>query len=222
MSLEGGGVKGIAYGGVAMALEQIAFLDHIEGFSGSSAGSQAAALLAAGYTGRELMEELVSMDFNSLLDSATTSNSNNNMFSVTNPLDDLKGLIEKFGWFKGEVLEREIDRLIEKKTGLKGTTFKQLLEFNGKRLRVTATCVTTQRLLWLDAESYPDMPISKAVHASSAIPFFFQPVSYDGLLLVDGGCIRNLPHDAFQGNAGSMLALSLRHGGADLKALENR
>ncbi|GMH84026.1 hypothetical protein TL16_g09791 [Triparma laevis f. inornata] len=153
------------------------------------------------------------------MDSVTTSSG---LLSIKNPLNVLKGLLENFGWFKGEVLEAEIDRLIGKKTGVKGMTFAGLLKYNRKRLRVTATCVTTQRLLWLDADSYPDMKISKAVHASSAIPFFYQPVLHDGLLLVDGGCIRNLPHDAFRGEEGSMLALSLRPGGADLKALENR
>ena len=52
MILEGGGVKGIAYGGAAAALESAGLLEEIEGYSGSSAGSQAAALLAVGYTGK--------------------------------------------------------------------------------------------------------------------------------------------------------------------------
>ena len=36
-----------------------------------------------------------------------------------------------------------------------------------------------------------------AVRASSAIPFLFQPVRIGGRLYVDGGCLRNLPFDAF-------------------------
>ncbi len=52
ISLEGGGVKGIAYGGAAAALESAGLLDDVEGYSGSSAGSQAAALMAIGYTGK--------------------------------------------------------------------------------------------------------------------------------------------------------------------------
>lgn len=67
VSLEGGGVKGICYGGSAAALEQAGLLNEVEGYSGSSAGSQAAALLAVGYTGKELTEELVSLDFAELL-----------------------------------------------------------------------------------------------------------------------------------------------------------
>ena len=36
-------------------------------------------------------------------------------------------------------------------------------------------------------------PIAKAVRASSAIPGVFQPVEYNGKLLVDGGVIDNIP-----------------------------
>jgi len=208
ISLEGGGVKGIAYGGAAAALESAGLLDDVEGYSGSSAGSQAAALMAIGYTGKELTEELVGMDFTELLWASRGSAGNR----FPNVLDDLMGLMDKFGWFSGDVMESMIDELIERKTGLKGTTFKQMKEWNGGkvRLRITAVCVNTQRLMWLDADTAPDMSIAKAVRASSSIPIFFQPVEHEGLLLVDGGCIRNLPHDAFPDDEGSMLALSLR------------
>jgi NTE family protein len=37
--------------------------------------------------------------------------------------------------------------------------------------------------------------IAKAVHASSAIPGVFEPVSHDGKLLVDGGVVDNIPID---------------------------
>ena len=58
LALEGGGVKGIVYGGSAAALETAGMLSNIVGFSGSSAGSQGAALLAAGFTGEELTKEV--------------------------------------------------------------------------------------------------------------------------------------------------------------------
>lgn len=52
-----------------------------------------------------------------------------------NVLDDLMGLMDKFGWFTGEVLEDKIDEMMERKTGLKGTTFQQLRDWGGSRLR---------------------------------------------------------------------------------------
>ena len=70
------------------------------------------------------------------------------------------------------------------------------------------------RLVYLDHVSHPDMPVALAVHASSAIPFFYQPVLYEGKLYVDGGAIRNLPWDGFEKDENhTMLALVLRTGG---------
>ena len=71
--LEGGGVKGIAYGGAVRALDDAGLLSEVEGFAGSSAGSQAAALLAAGYSGEEMGRTLRDMDFKQLLDDSSTS-----------------------------------------------------------------------------------------------------------------------------------------------------
>jgi NTE family protein len=192
-------VKGITYGGSAAALESAGLLANIVGFSGSSAGSQAAALLAAGYSGSELTHQLINTDFNSLLDRTSW-----------NPLEEVQGLVDNYGFFKGEALQAQIDALLALKTGKANTTFLELYKHSGKELKVTATCVTTQRLVWFDKDSSPDMPVSVAVRASSSIPFFYRPVEYQGNLYVDGGCIRNLPHDAFPQGSGSILALSLR------------
>ena len=59
LALEGGGVKGVAFAGAARALEEAGLLQRFEGFAGTSAGSQAAALLAAGFTASELEEALL-------------------------------------------------------------------------------------------------------------------------------------------------------------------
>ena len=142
------------------------------------------------------------MDFTSLLD----------LSPGWNPVDNLKGLVDSYGWFRGQVLEDTIDSLIARKTGKRNTTFEELYSLTSKHLRLTATCVSTHRLIWMDHVSFPTMPVAKAVRASSSIPFFYQPVEHEGLLYVDGGCIRNLPHDAFPESKG-VLALSLREGG---------
>ena len=56
-----------------------------------------------------------------------------------NVLEDLMGLMDKFGWFSGDILESMIDELIERKTSLKGTTFKQMNEWNGGKVRLRIT-----------------------------------------------------------------------------------
>lgn len=205
---EGGGVRGIAYGGVVKALEEAHLLEHVEGFSGTSAGSQVAAFLAAGYSGAEIIEELIHVDFNSLADTNS----------------GVLGITSKFGYYKGDALENMIDTLIKKKTGIEGTTFAQLREYSCakgscKELRLPALNVNTGRLTWFNAQTTPGVSVAKAVRASSAIPLFYQPASIkmpDGetYLFVDGGTLRNLPHDAFDVTPDKpALGLSLRDNG---------
>ena len=51
---EGGGTKGSAYPGVVLALEAAGVIGSCKKFAGTSAGAQTAALVAVGYSGKEL------------------------------------------------------------------------------------------------------------------------------------------------------------------------
>eukprot|EP00924_Labyrinthula_sp_SR-Ha-C_P000533 snap_masked-scaffold_27-processed-gene-1.52-mRNA-1 protein AED:1.00 eAED:1.00 QI:0/-1/0/0/-1/1/1/0/457 len=216
---EGGGVKGTAYAGAILALEEHKLMDNVRGFAGSSAGSQQAALMAARYTGEELHDVLSDMEYSDFMDtSSSTVEMLESSFSIINPFEDIWRLIQKFGFFKGEAIETVIDTLLAKKTGRNGTTFRELYEYSKMELRITATCVSTGYLEWFDRNNTPDMKVSRAVHASSAIPFVYEPVLHDGKMYVDGGCLRNLPHDSFPG-LGSILAFSVREFG--LLGVEN-
>jgi NTE family protein len=185
MSLEGGGVKGTAYGGAVRALEDAGLMGSIKGFSGSSAGSQAASLLAAGYSGRELGDALMGLDFNQLLDDSSIGREES--WLPGNPIEDIQRLFTKFGWFKGDALQQKVDDFLRVKTGLVNTTFQQLHEKTGRWLRLTGTCITTRSLEWFDHERTPDMPVALAARASSSIPLFFQPVQWKGKLYVRPG-----------------------------------
>ncbi len=63
---DGGGVKGAALAGCLAAAEEqgVQFL----GFGGTSAGSIVATLASVGYSGKELGELLVGLEFNTFLD----------------------------------------------------------------------------------------------------------------------------------------------------------
>eukprot|EP01065_Artemidia_motanka_P000777 TRINITY_DN10369_c0_g1_i1.p1 TRINITY_DN10369_c0_g1~~TRINITY_DN10369_c0_g1_i1.p1 ORF type:complete len:416 (+),score=107.98 TRINITY_DN10369_c0_g1_i1:336-1583(+) len=144
------------------------------------------------------------MDFTSLLDGSSGPLPNwagptgrKAVDGVVSQLERAQRLRTNYGLFQGEALERAFDRLVQAKTGTANTTFSQLRQLTGRELRVTGTCVTTGRLEWFDADSAPDMPVSKAIRISSGIPFFFEPVHWNGKLYVDGGCLRNLPIEAF-------------------------
>src|SRR5215208_1143668 len=84
---EGGGVKGIAYGGALEVLEQSQITPQVEKVAGTSAGAITATMVALGYTAAEFIEIMMGLDFSKLEDGS-----------------DLGGpvrLIEHFGWFKG-------------------------------------------------------------------------------------------------------------------------
>ncbi|GMH51120.1 hypothetical protein TrRE_jg12736 [Triparma retinervis] len=118
--LEGGGVKGIAYGGCLAALASAGLLDSIDGIAGSSAGSQAAAMIAAGYTGPEIVEELLKLDFTMFLTDGSW-----------NPLADTHKFVKQYGWFSGDTVVHELDMKLKHKTGLVNTTMAQLYNVTG-------------------------------------------------------------------------------------------
>jgi len=201
LALEGGGVRGVTYSGAVRALQDAGILQGMEGFSGTSAGSIGAALLAAGYEAEEVADELRLVDFKSFLDSS------GNVFV------DVSRLMANFGWYSGTPLLDLVEGMLFRKTGVANVTFGKLYELSKKELRITAVNMNTGVLTFFDRRSATDMPVAKAVLASSAIPFFFRPVSYNGDLFVDGGVARSLPLDAFAGDNGTILGLSLmRHG----------
>lgn len=93
------------------------------------------------------------------------------------------GILNAFtgmGMAKGEKLEEFV------KTKVKTTNIESLkLPF-----AAVATDLNSGARVVLDRGS-----VAKAVHASSAIPGVFEPVNYQGQLLVDGGVIDNIPID---------------------------
>lgn len=65
---EGGGVKGIAYGGVLDLLEAKGIMPQIKKTSGASAGAIAALLVGLGCSAAEVTKILSDMDFKKFLD----------------------------------------------------------------------------------------------------------------------------------------------------------
>lgn len=203
--LEGGGVKGIGLVGAIARLEEDFEIARV---AGTSVGSIVGSLVAAGYSGTELVDEVFAFPFQKVQD--------------PDPIDRLPVL--------GPLLSIAADR------GVWNTTFvrdylAELLAAKGVhtfadlrlpdagssltrerryRLVVTATDVTAGELLYLpwDYQSHfgldPDeQSVADAVAASIAIPFFFEPVTLtdarngDEHVLVDGGALSNFPISVF-------------------------
>lgn len=201
--LEGGGVKGIAYGGGACALEAAGLIDDIKTFRGTSAGAIAAALLASGMGCDAMHTALWSVRFDDLIESDGI-------------LASLEQLRSAYGLHDGAQIQLHVERLLASQLGNSSgsITFSELRQRTGKELEITATSLTTSRLKFFNADLTPDVPVALAVRASSTIPLVFTPAIIDGEMFVDGGLLRNMPIEQDTSSrtsaTGTILALGLR------------
>ncbi|NGX62010.1 MAG: Photosystem I assembly protein Ycf3 [Chlamydiae bacterium] len=247
LAIQGGGPKGIAYLGAIEKLEEEGLLDELKRVAGTSAGAILATLLAVGYTYEELYEILMNFDIQHFLD-ATSENERFAKAAFKSAQTQEKGpvlqallgeqiqdichlkpkkLYNKLsgltGLFEGEKFLTWIDELIEKKTGKKNCTFKELqtcIRKNPdqfKQLHIYATRVTptfSETHFSSEDKDWEDLVISSAVRASMSIPGVFRPhqllyKSKEGAephtreenKYVDGGLLNNFPLDTFDSQA---------------------
>jgi NTE family protein len=198
LALEGGGSRGIALNG---AIAEILRRGHeIRRVVGTSAGAIAAGLVAAGFSG----DELVNMSVGRTPDGLP-------LFSeyVTEPLvpmsPDVEPIIsevqlaalklptelghrllsahaalaflDRGGFISGEGFVGWIMRVLEdKQRGLSRVTLGELHAQTGRHLTVIVTDSTARRLRALNHVSAPDCPLVSAVRMSISIPLFFAEV----------------------------------------------
>jgi predicted acylesterase/phospholipase RssA len=184
--LEGGGIKGIAHVGAITLLSEIGIYNNILHVAGTSAGSQVAALIAARFTVSEIHDLVMNTPFAQFSDSSCGC------------FRDLYRLYSRYGYHKGTFMENYINSILKSKFKIDRITFKELFAKTGVHLKLTGTCVSDRALEWFDHEMSPLMEVAKAVRISCCIPLYFEPVKYNNKLYVDGGCLRNLPIDAFE------------------------
>ena len=187
---EGGGVKGIALIGAIYYLEEQGYT--FERFAGTSAGAIVTSLLAVGYTGKDLKNILLNLNFKD--------------FYVKNKLNLLPfigptiSLFKNKGLFSGNNIEKYLNKLYKAKGK---TKFKDIAVNGYSPLKIIASDVTNKRLLILpdDLVKYNINPlefsIAKAVRMSISIPFYFNPVvlkhDKNSSFIVDGGLLSNFP-----------------------------
>jgi predicted acylesterase/phospholipase RssA len=166
------------------------FLNHITGFSGTSAGAILASLLACGMSLSDLKTLVEVVDFSTFLDESLSS-------SFPDCIKDLY-LVEQYdGLCSGSAFYDFMGVHISSLTGSKDTTFQELWDAKGIRLILTVTDLRGRKSVHLDHVNHPDMPIRLAVRMSMSIPFVFRPVVYRGMVCVDGGLLDNMPLHVF-------------------------
>jgi NTE family protein len=188
---EGGGVKGIGLVGALCVAEEKGY--KWKRVAGTSAGSILAALLAAGYTGQEMYEIMVSKNFTDFLAPTWYD-----YFPFLGPSARL--------WFKkGLHPTSRLEKWLEQLLAAKGVhTFKDLEQKEAK-LNIIVSDITLENLLVLpqDLVAYGHDPscfsVAKAVGMSCSIPFFFEPAKLVNkqinktCYIVDGALLSNYP-----------------------------
>lgn len=192
---EGAGIRGIAYCGAILELEERGMMTGIEKVGGTSAGAMMALCLSLGYSSTEISDLLYSTNFKKF---------NDGRFLLPGGVNRVS---KYFGWYRGQKLTRWLEAIIAKKTGDPNITFEELYTKGFKDLYVTATVLNEQRMVVLSRKTYPQMRVKDAVRISGSIPLYFEAVLVDkqghvsrsprnpkGLdVMVDGGFIANFP-----------------------------
>ncbi|MDQ1593091.1 MAG: hypothetical protein QOG71_3718 [Pyrinomonadaceae bacterium] len=188
---EGGGVKGIAYGGAVEVLEESRITPQIERVAGTSAGAITAAMISLNYTAAAITKIMLTLPFEKFEDGC----------ELVAPIR----LIRHYGWFKGNYFLNLMESYIEAKTGDGRATFRDLTEKykdeNFKDLYVFGTDLSQQAVQEFSYRATPDVAVADAVRMSMSIPFFFEARYYeqDGAnnVYCDGGVLNNYPVSTF-------------------------
>ncbi|WP_168209499.1 patatin-like phospholipase family protein [Mycobacterium helveticum] len=201
---EGGGVRGIGLVGAVDALAQAGY--RFPRVAGSSAGAIVASLLAALQVAGEPLSRLTDVmrdiDYRKFLDRSPIGR--------VPVIGGGLSLLVSDGVYRGAYLERLLAGLLgelgvrtfaDLRTGEKPDQF-------AWSLVVTASDLSRRRLVRIpwDLPDYgvdpDDFPVARAVHASAAIPYVFQPVRVAGATWVDGGLLSDFPVQLFDEPAG--------------------
>lgn len=196
---EGGGVRGIGLVGAVDALAAAGY--RFPRVAGSSAGAIVASLIAAIQVGGQplsrLAEIMRSIDYRKMLD--------RNLIGRVPLIGSELSLLVTDGVYTGDYLERLLTHWLGEfgvRTFGDLRTGEQPEQFAWS-LVVTASDLSRRRLVrvpW-DLPSYgidPDkFSVARAVHASAAIPYVFEPVRVRGATWVDGGLLSSFPVEMF-------------------------
>ncbi len=195
---EGGGVLGTAYAGAIEAAE--AHGVRLRAAIGTSVGSIVAALVAGGLKADEMLQILRDLPLRKFISQQVklTSWWQNALVRFGTrfggkPLEMLAYGFWERGRYSSEPIEQWVNDVLLKHGRLKARHQKVTFDDLPLPLAVLATDLTERAAKVWTTDRNPHASVAFAVRCSCSIPFFFQPVVYEGKLLVDGGLISNLP-----------------------------
>jgi NTE family protein len=153
-------------------------LNNINSYYGISAGSILCSMLAIGYSIEEIEDFF-------------------NKFNIKNFINDMdiNHFLNNYGLSCGNNRDIIAQSLITYKLGENNLnyTFKELYEDKNIKLNIFATCLDDKTLWKFSHNSNENIPIWKAIVASSNIPFILSPIEINNKKFVDGALINNYP-----------------------------
>ena len=180
--ISGGGLKGLAGLGALTCLIDNEIILFPEIYAGSSIGSVICFLMNIGYNSKDIFNILLEIDFTKLIKYIEPEN------LLIDPC---------FGLSSPEPILQAIYSFMKKKNIKKNITFRELFNMTKSKLIITGTCINDVTINYFSVDTYPNMPILKAIRISISIPFIFRPYLFENKLWVDGGCMDNFPIELF-------------------------
>lgn len=205
--LSGGGARGVAHIGVVERLEEVGM--PVDSVTGTSAGALMGALMAGGFSGREIEELFTRVDFNrSFLDPLGRTlgrtlqedeSENGTLMSL-----HLEAGVPSFALAlrEGVEIRKTLEGLMARADYFSGGDYDRLKH----PLRIVATNLETGR-----GKIFDRGDLVEVLRASMAVPGAFRPVVIEGVPYVDGALVENLPVFTARGifNPGVVLAVDV-------------
>lgn len=175
IAYSGGSTSGILLIGAYQALYKNGLIATCQGAVGTSIGSFFALISVLGADPNDLAEQILTLDISRLADYSY------NIFK------DITNIETRYGLCNGLYLECWVDRYIEKIINKAKITFKELHSITQKHLKICVFNESKQCCEYWSHENMPDVPVSHAIRISTSMPLFYETVTFQNNLYVDGG-----------------------------------
>ena len=187
--LSGGGPSGIAYIGIFKSLIDNNIIDSqlkdIKEIITTSVGILFSILIITKQNTKVIENLMMGCDINTIL----------NLDDI-----DINSILLEFGLFSNKKLSEFIESYIKNIYNIENISLKRFYEKTNIKLTVKVYNTTTKQIEYINYINNPELKLSLLTMMTTAIPFFFKPVSYNDNLYVDGGLRGSFPIEVCESN----------------------
>lgn len=196
----GGGVLGVGTAGALEKINDLGYWSQFKAFAGASVGSIFAVGMAMGANPQYITKLIWDTNFKKFFDDT----------KMDAGFFDLRRFLKRFGWYKGDELEKFYRMICSDLSGNPDITFQDAYEKFGTEIYMTAYCINDQSTKEFSWRTVPKMPIAIGMRCSSSYPYILAAkkitademnrytnvnnTKYD-LMFADGGILNNFPVD---------------------------